>query len=123
MLLIDEAQEMHPQVLSELRLLSSDQFDSRLLLTVVLAGDGRLPQKLRRDDLLPLGSRIRTRLPLEYAEREELLACLKHLLSSAGNASLMIPELMQTFATTPRATIGCSPPWPRSCWPAPPVQS
>jgi general secretion pathway protein A len=37
-LLIDEAQEMHPTVLNELRLLSSTQFDSRTLLTVVLAG-------------------------------------------------------------------------------------
>ena len=54
-LLIDEAQEMQPAVLSELRLLSSMQFDSRILITVIFAGDGRLTAKLRRDDLLPLG--------------------------------------------------------------------
>jgi general secretion pathway protein A len=96
-LLIDEAQEMHPGVLSELRLLSSMQFDSRTLLTVVLAGDARLTAKLRRDELLPLGSRLRTRLVMEYADRNELMACLKHLLASAGNASLMTPELMQTL--------------------------
>jgi len=96
-LLIDEAQEMHPAVLSELRLLSSMQFDSRTLLTVVLAGDGRLTSKLRRDELLPLGSRIRTRLVMEYADRNELMICLKHLLATAGNASLMTPELMQTL--------------------------
>ena len=92
-LLIDEAQEMQPQVLSELRLLSSMQFDSRNLLSVVLAGDGRLNNKLRRDELLPLGSRIRTRLIMEYASRDELTACLNHLLATAGNASLMTPEL------------------------------
>ncbi len=63
-LLIDEAQEMHPAVLNELRLLSSAQFDSRHLLSIVLAGDGRLLHKLRRDELLPLGSRIRIRLSL-----------------------------------------------------------
>ena len=96
-LLIDEAQEMHPAVLNELRLLSSMQFDSRLLLSVVLAGDGRLSNKLRREELLPLGSRIRVRLHLEYAGREELMACLKHLQGSAGNASLMTPELCQTL--------------------------
>jgi general secretion pathway protein A len=96
-LLIDEAQEMHPAVLNELRLLSSTQFDSQTLLTVVLAGDARLSAKLRRDELLPLGSRLRTRLAMEYADRKELLACLKHLLASAGNASLMTPELMQTL--------------------------
>jgi general secretion pathway protein A len=96
-LLIDEAQEMHPGVLNELRLLSSMQFDSRTLLTVVLAGDARLTTKLRRDELLPLGSRIRTRLVMEYADRNELMACLKHLLATAGNASLMTPELRQTL--------------------------
>jgi type II secretory pathway predicted ATPase ExeA len=96
-LLIDEAQEMHPAVLNELRLLASSQFDSRCLLSVVFAGDGRLSAKLRRDDLLPLGSRIRVRLPIEYAEREQLLATLKHLLATAGNAHLMTPELMATL--------------------------
>jgi type II secretory pathway predicted ATPase ExeA len=96
-LLIDEAQEMHPAVLNELRLLSSLQFDSRTLLNVVLAGDARLTTKLRRDELLPLGSRLRTRLVLEYADRNELMTCLKQLLASAGNASLMTPELMQTL--------------------------
>ena len=96
-LLIDEAQEMHPAVLNELRLLASMQFDSRTLLTVVLAGDARLTTKLRRDELLPLSSRLRTRLLMEYADREQLLACLKHLLATAGNASLMTPELMQTL--------------------------
>ena len=92
-LLVDEAQEMHPAVLSELRLLSSAQFDSRNLLSVVLAGDGRLNTKLRRDELLPLGSRIRTRLTTEYAGRQELATCLNHLLTSAGNAGLMTQEL------------------------------
>jgi len=97
LLLIDEAQEMPPSVLSELRLLASQQFDSRTLLTVVLAGDHRLTAKLRRDELLPLGSRIRARLIMEYADRETLMACLKHLQITAGNASLMTTELMQTL--------------------------
>lgn len=96
-LLIDEAQEMRTAVLSELRLLASARFDSQPLLCVVLAGDARLTEKLRRDELLPLGSRIRTRLGLEHASREELAACLTHLLGSAGNVSLMTPQLCQTL--------------------------
>ncbi len=96
-LLIDEAQEMHPGVLSELRLLASTQFDSCAILSVILAGDGRLSTKLSREELLPLGSRIRTRLTMEYATREELLACLTHLLASAGNPKLMTPQLMHTL--------------------------
>ena len=96
-LLIDEAQEMTPQALSELRLLSSARFDSQPLLCIVLAGDARLIDKLRHDDLVPLGSRIRTRLTTEFASRQELLACLEHLLADAGNASLMTPQLRHTL--------------------------
>ncbi len=96
-LLIDEAQEMTPQVLSELRLLASARFDSQPLLCIVIAGDARLIEKLRREELIPLGSRIRTRLATEFASREELLACLDHLLAGAGNASLMTPQLRHTL--------------------------
>ena len=96
-LLIDEAQEMTPAVLNELRLLTSTRFDSRILLSVVIAGDGRLTEKLRREELLSLGSRIRIRLTLEPASREELLACLRHLIGNAGNPKLMTPALMDTL--------------------------
>ena len=96
-LLIDEAQEMPPIVLNELRLLTSAQFDSRALLTVVLAGDDRLTTKLRRQELLPLGSRIRARLAMEYAPRDELMACLKHLQATSGNPKLMSPALLATL--------------------------
>jgi general secretion pathway protein A len=84
---------MTPMVLSELRLLASARFDSQALLCVVLSGDARLLDKLRRDDLIPLGSRIRTRLTTGAATRDELLTCLEHLLATAGNAGLMTKEL------------------------------
>lgn len=96
-LLVDEAQEMSPAALCELRLLASARFDSQPLLCVVLAGDARLPEKLRREELVPLGSRIRTRLATEHAGRDELLASLNHLLECAGNASLMTAQLRHTL--------------------------
>lgn len=96
-LLIDEAQEMSPQALCELRLLASARFDSQPLLCVVLAGDARLIDKLRREELIPLGSRIRTRLATEHASRDELLEGLGHLLAGAGNASLMTAQLRHTL--------------------------
>jgi len=96
-LLIDEAQQMAPEVLSELRILSSADFDSTSLLTVVLAGDGRLLELLRHQDLIPLGTRIRTRLSLEAASREQLGQLLSHALATAGNASLMTAELRDTL--------------------------
>jgi len=88
---------MMPLILNELRLLSSACFDSQSLLCVVLSGDARLLDKLRREELIPLGSRIRTRLATELASREELLSCLDHLLKSAGNATLMTKELRHTL--------------------------
>ncbi len=97
LLLIDEAQEMSPAALCELRLMASARFDSQPLLCVVLAGDARLIEKLRREDLIPLGSRIRTRLATEHASREELLAGLNHLLVGAGNAALMTTALRHTL--------------------------
>ncbi len=60
-----KAQQMHPGVLNKLRLLASMRFDSRVLLTVVLAANTHLTTNLRHDELLPLGSRIHTRLPME----------------------------------------------------------
>jgi len=97
-LLIDEAQEMAPTVLKELRLLSSEHFDSRTLLSIVMAGDARLPNMLRREELLPIGSRIRVRLTLEAAPREVLIDCLAHLARTAGNPALFSKPLAATLA-------------------------
>jgi general secretion pathway protein A len=97
-LIIDEAQEALTPVLCELRILASKDLDSKQLLCVVFAGDARLPERLRAPELQPLGSRIRRRLTLDYASRDELLACLDHLLTAAGNPSLMTSELRVTLA-------------------------
>ena len=96
-LLIDEAQELLASVLAELRLLASTEFDSRAVLSVVLAGDHRLSDKLRHEDLRPLGSRIRLRLAMDTATGEELNACLTHLLERAGNPTLMTEALKSTI--------------------------
>jgi hypothetical protein len=52
---------------------------------------------LRQEDLIPLGTRIRTRLHTEPASRDELLTLLRHALSKAGNATLMTAQLMDTL--------------------------
>jgi general secretion pathway protein A len=97
-LLIDEAQAMAPGVLSELRILSSAHFDTQHYLTVVLAGDSRLIELFRHEDLVPLASRIRTRLAIDYAPRQDLKALLAHTITQAGNAKLMTSALMDTLA-------------------------
>jgi general secretion pathway protein A len=97
-LIIDEAQEVLSSVFTEIRVLTSKDFDSRSLLCVVFAGDGRLSERLRQPDMLPLGSRVRRRLVLEHASRDELCACLDHLLDAAGNPGLLSTELKATLA-------------------------
>ncbi len=97
-LIVDEAQEVKPAVLAELRLLASARLDSHILLTVVLAGDGRLVDRLRSDEFLPLDSRMRVRLAMERATPDALQACLRHALAQAGAPTLMTPEVIATLA-------------------------
>ena len=96
--IVDEAQETRTSVLNELRLLSSFELDAQSILTVVLAGDSRLTERLGMPELLPLGSRIRARLRLEHATPQDLCECLNHLMEQAGNAKLMTPDLVTTLA-------------------------
>jgi general secretion pathway protein A len=97
-LIIDEAQEMLSAVFTELRLLASKELDARSMLCIVFAGDARLPERFRSAELLPLGSRIRRRLKIEAATREQLLACMDHLLDASGAPQLMTSELKATLA-------------------------
>jgi type II secretory pathway predicted ATPase ExeA len=96
-LVVDEAQEMQSAVLAELRLLSSTDLDSHNLLTIVLAGDGRLAERLRSDEFLPLASRMRVRLAIERATPQELQECLRHALQQAGASGLMTAGLIATL--------------------------
>ena len=109
-LLIDEAQEVHADCLNELRLLGSAHFDSECLLTSVLAGDSRLPERFRLRDLMALGSRIRSRLVLQPFGADDVAAFLHHLLDRAGAPHLMTEALQQALidhcAGNPRILTG-----------------
>lgn len=96
-LLIDEAQEMSAPLLAELRLLGSTNLDSSTIVTVILCGDRRLEAKLRTPDLLPIDSRIRTRMSIEVETPEVLGTMLQHLLTTAGAPMLMTDELQRTL--------------------------
>jgi type II secretory pathway predicted ATPase ExeA len=96
-LLIDEAQELPTATLSELRLLQSANFDSTSYLAIVLCGDSRLATKLNQPQLLPVLSRIRTRLVLQHTARDELLELLDHALQQAGNRNLLKQEVVETL--------------------------
>jgi hypothetical protein len=97
-LLIDEAQQVSAECLTELRILQSHKFDSQSLLFTILCGDNRLPDRFRTADLLPLGSRIGPRLLLEPLSPEQLQDYLHFALDQAGNSQLMSEELILTLS-------------------------
>ncbi len=97
LLIFDEAQEMMTACLNEIRLLLSAQFDSTSLMTTLLCGDERLPERFRSHALLSLGSRIQVRHPLQPYGRDELLDYLDHALSHAGASHLMTQSLRETL--------------------------
>lgn len=96
-LLIDEAQEMMTCSLNELRLLGSAEFDSQCLLTIVLCGDTRLPERFRSSALVALGSRIRYRRTLEPYSAGGLREYLQYILEHAGAPQLMTKPLMDSL--------------------------
>ena len=97
-LLIDEAQQVSTECLTELRLLQSHHFDSQSLLFTILCGDGRLPERFRSADLLPLGSRIGPRLVISPLSPEQLQDYLNFVLEKAGHPQLMTPDLILTLS-------------------------
>jgi type II secretory pathway predicted ATPase ExeA len=97
-LLIDEAQQVSAECLTELRIMQSHQFDSQNLLFTILCGDNRLADRFRTADLLPLGSRIGPRLKLEPLAPEQLQDYLNFAMDQAGNSRLMSEELIRTLA-------------------------
>jgi len=96
-LIIDEAQEMFTSCLNELRLLSSTHFDSQSLLTTIICGDTRLPERFRTGALLSLGTRIRARFVMEPYSKDVLLGYLEHCLAQAGAPHLISNQLRQTL--------------------------
>lgn len=96
-LLIDEAQEMLTICLNELRLLASASFDSQCMLTVVICGDMRMPDRFRSTALVSWGSRIRVRMIMEPYDRTVLLGYLDHCLDQAAAPHLMTQSLKEAL--------------------------
>lgn len=87
-LLIDEAQDMRPEVLAILRILTNFEMDSRLVLSIVLAGDHRLRHLLDHPDLLPIARRVSHFATLRPLSRTETTEYMKHRIRIAGKKDL-----------------------------------
>lgn len=87
-LLIDEAQDLRPDVLAMLRVVTNFRMDSRLVLSIVLAGQPGLREMLSRDDQEAVARRIACYASLRPLSPEETRAYLDHRCGLAGAKTL-----------------------------------
>jgi general secretion pathway protein A len=87
-LLLDEAHELRPDVLGMLRILTNFDMDSRLVLSVVLAGQPPLAKMLQHPDLEAVARRLTYYARLRTLSRDETKHYLRHRFTVAGASSL-----------------------------------
>ncbi|HWL63258.1 MAG TPA: AAA family ATPase [Steroidobacteraceae bacterium] len=83
-LIVDEAQNLTPDLLERVRLLSNLETETQKLLQIILIGQPELRDMLARNDLRQLAQRITGRYHLDPLSREETAAYVKHRLRIAG---------------------------------------
>ncbi|WP_132259542.1 ExeA family protein [Paucimonas lemoignei] len=87
-LIIDEAQNLTPEVLEQLRLLTNLETSERKLLQVILIGQPELRSILARPELEQLAQRIIARYHLDALSPHETAAYIQYRLSIAGAVAL-----------------------------------
>lgn len=83
-LIIDEAQNLNPLQLEQIRLLSNLETEKFKLLQIILVGQPELLEKLRKPSLRQLNSRIGVRYHILPLERTEVKDYINHRLKVAG---------------------------------------
>lgn len=83
-LIVDEAQNLSPKVLEEIRLLSGLEPDKEKILNVILVGQPELNDTLSRPDMEQLVQRIRLRFHVGALDQEESWKYIMHRLKIAG---------------------------------------
>jgi general secretion pathway protein A len=94
LLIIDEAQNLTPEVLEELRMLSNLETDMQKLIQIVLIGQQELNHMLRREDMRQLRQRIPGIFHMQFLSREEVFSYIRYRLGVAGlqNGQLTFSE-------------------------------
>jgi general secretion pathway protein A len=83
-LLLDEAHDLRPDVLAMLRVVTNFQMDSRLVLSVVLAGQPDLGKTLARENQDAIARRIVHYASLRPLSRDETAQYIEHRIGTAG---------------------------------------
>lgn len=86
-IILDEAQDFRPDVLGILRILTNFNMDSRLLVSLILAGQPPLDPMLDRDTLRAVADRLALRARLSLLSSKEVDLYLRHRCTIAGATS------------------------------------
>jgi general secretion pathway protein A len=94
-LVIDEAQNLEPDVLEQVRMISNLETERDKLIQIILAGQPELNDILRRHDLRQLNQRITVRCRLTPMKLDDTARYINHRLKISGTR---IPELFSRAA-------------------------
>ena len=90
LLIVDEAQNLPPQVLEQIRILSNLETDKEKLLQIVLVGQLGLSTTLRTPELRQLAQRVSIKYELRPLTPDETAAYVVHRLSVAGGGASVL---------------------------------
>jgi type II secretory pathway predicted ATPase ExeA len=105
LLIVDEAQNLSPRVLEEVRMLSGVETTKEKVLRIILAGQPELNDKLNSPQLVQLAQRVRLRFHLTALTKAETVAYIDHRLEVAGSQGRRI-FADETYATIFKYTGG-----------------
>ena len=95
-LVVDEAQNLSPRVLEQIRLLTNLETTRYKMLRIILVGQPELLQMLARKELRQVDQRITARYHLSPLERQETARYITHRLAVAGiREDLFTPAAMR----------------------------
>ncbi len=94
-LVIDEAQNLEPDVLEQVRMISNLETERDKLIQIILAGQPELNDVLRRHDLRQLNQRITVRCGLTPMKLEDTASYINHRLKISGSR---LPEIFPRAA-------------------------
>jgi len=89
-LIVDEAQNLPPQILEQIRILSNLETDKEKLLQIVLVGQPGLCTTLRTPELRQLAQRVSITYELRPLTPDEVAAYVVHRLTVAGGGASVV---------------------------------
>jgi general secretion pathway protein A len=98
LLIVDEAQNLTPRVLEEVRMLSGIETTKEKALRIILAGQPELNDKLNSPEMVQLAQRVRLRFHLTALTKADMTAYIDHRLEVAGSQGRRI-FAEDTYAT------------------------